>query len=110
MKKFLIVAAAVLSIPLAAMAASPEKGRQHANGQAASASAATHTKKIGPKTKYVHVNHGDTVTFVVGHKTFTWHFDTNMSGANFPLAAIAPADVPTQGVRVYVAPNPLYLN
>lgn len=111
MKKVLIAAAAVLVFPLAAMAADKgEASRQHVKGHAAAASAATHTIKILPKTKYVHVNQGDTVKFVVGEKNFTWHFDTWNPTANFPLSAIAPADIATHNVRVYVAANPIYNN
>jgi hypothetical protein len=63
---------------------------------------------LTPGTKVINVNNGDTVEFVVGGKTFRWHFDTFLSEANFPLSRIAPADVPADGIKVYVAANPIY--
>lgn len=93
-------------------------GAAHANGltgtpadfgaRAAAAVPVDQRIVLTPDTKVVNVNHGDTVEFVVGDKTFRWHFDTFLSEANFALSTIAPADIPAGGVKVYVAANPIY--
>lgn len=104
-----ILAVAAIS-PLAALA---HEGAHHANavfGSAVQAAVATRTVAIETATKSVNVDQGDVVTFQVGSKSFTWQFDTLRPSGSFDLADIAPEDVDTHGVRVYVAPNPLYRN
>lgn len=57
--------------------------------------------------KWVNVTGGEIIRFVVGGKSFSWHFD----GYNpaFELNKIAPADtLGDHPVRVYVSPDPLY--
>ena len=63
---------------------------------------------ISPQTKWVNVTDGETVKFDVNGKTFAWNVDTFGTDTVFDLAKIAPADIQVNGVRVYVAPNPLY--
>lgn len=72
--------------------------------------AATRTVTLTAATKAVNVSNGDTVKFVDGERSFTWHFDTRRDSASLSLAAIAPGDSMLQNVRVYVASNPLYHN
>jgi hypothetical protein len=103
MKKFLIIAA-VASLPFTAMAAN----KTNVNGTAATATATTRVINILPKTKSVNVTQGDTIKFVVGEQSFAWHFDTLRASDSFLLSKIAPKEVDTHRVRVYVAPNPLY--
>ncbi|WP_343733081.1 CzcE family metal-binding protein [Duganella sp.] len=104
MKKFLTIAALAIALPLSASAAN----KTHVNGSAATASAAARVINVLPKTKHVNVEQGETVKFVVGDKSFTWHFDTLRASDSFPLSKIAPAGIDTHRVRVYVSPNPLY--
>jgi len=104
-----VVAVLALS-PLAAFAHDADSHVNRALGNAAQEAAATHTVTIKSGTKSVNVDQGDVVTFDVSGKKFTWLFDTLRSGNSFPLAEIAPHELDTQGVRVYVAPNPLYRN
>lgn len=63
---------------------------------------------ITEKTKYVHVNNGETVEFRINGESFTWHFQTLRDEARFDLAKIAPAGTVKHKVTVYVASNPLY--
>jgi len=77
-------------------------------GSAVSASAATETIRLAPDTKYVNVNNGDTVDFISGGKSFTWHFETFPGTTSLDLSTIAPKDLHPGAVRVYVGANPLY--
>ena len=76
-------------------------------GDPAPPAAATHTIAITPHTKYVNVEGGDTVKFLVGQKTFTWHFDVARTISSFNLKQIAP-DLLDHPVMVYVEPDPMY--
>lgn len=96
--------------PLAALAHQGEVRSNPALGSAAQAAAATRTVAITTATHSINVDQGDVVTFEVGGKSFTWQFDTLRPSGSFSLADIAPAGVNAHGVRVYVAPNPLYRN
>ena len=57
-------------------------------------------------TKYVNVEHGETVKFVADGKAFAWNFDT-IGTPTFQLAEIAPAGLAVGAVRVYIAPGAL---
>lgn len=107
------IAAIFVVATLAPLAAMAHQGQMHVNpafGSAAPAPAATRTVVISAATKAVNVDKGDVVTFELDGKTFTWQFDTLRDNERFELSAIAPEGVNTHGVRVYVAPNPLYQN
>jgi hypothetical protein len=55
---------------------------------------------------YINVVNGETVTFVVGGKRFTYAFNAwNTIGA-IDLSSIAPKDLRVPQVRIYIAPNP----
>ena len=77
-------------------------------GSVAPASAAGKTLTITPKTKWVNVDNGETVTFVNGGQSFTWSFRTLRETEDFQLSAIAPAGFNAGKVEVYVASDPLY--
>ena len=108
--KFAAVLVVVALAPLAALAHQDQAHSNAALGSAAQAAAATRTVAITTGIQSVTVDQGDVVTFEVGGKSFTWQFDTLRPSGSFNLADIAPADVNVHGVRVYVAPNPLYRN
>lgn len=108
--KIAVILTVVALSPLAAWAHDADSHANPALGSAAQATAATHTVAIKNGTKSVNVDQGDVVTFEVGGQTFTWQFDTLRSSGSFDLLEIAPHGLNTQGVRVYVAPNPLYRN
>lgn len=78
-------------------------------GDPAPPTAATRTVEITPDTRYVNVEGGDTVQFLVGDKTFTWHFDVARTISSFNLQQIAP-DLLDHSVMVYVEPDPMYRN
>ncbi|MDQ2820997.1 MAG: CzcE family metal-binding protein [Pseudomonadota bacterium] len=63
---------------------------------------------IDADTRWVNVDGGDTVRFIVGDRSFAWNFQVNPSIAMFYLQQIAPPGALTHRVAVYVAPNPLY--
>ncbi|MGK5047883.1 CzcE family metal-binding protein [Janthinobacterium sp. GB4P2] len=111
LKENIIAVFAVIALsPIAAMAHQSEMHSNPAFGSTAPAPAATRTITISSATKYVNVAQGDVVKFDVDGKTFTWQFDTLRATASFDFSAIAPSDVNTHGVRVYVTPNPTYAN
>ena len=78
-------------------------------GDPAPPQAATETMVIGPTTGSVHVTGGDTVLFVVGQRSFAWHFDTSIIVWAFPLNRVAPPGLLDHKVMAYVAPDPRYI-
>ena len=58
---------------------------------------------INAGTRWANVNQGETVKFIVGDKSFAWHFETPKLAVN--LAEIAPAGTIDRTIYVYVAPN-----
>jgi len=103
MKKILITAA-IACLPLFAIAAN----KTNVHGTADTATTNTRVILVQPSTKYVNVIQGDTVNFVVGGKSFAWHFDTLRDSDSFLMSDIAPREIETSTVRIFVAPNPLY--
>jgi hypothetical protein len=65
------------------------------------------TINLLPDTRYVNVEQGETIKFTSGGKTFTWHFDT-LGTPTFKLAKIAPKDINSGNIQVYVSRNPLF--
>jgi hypothetical protein len=67
---------------------------------------------IGVNTKFVNVDDGQVVKFVVhepdgADKSFTWHFDVGRETVA-DLGKLAPVGVLGRPVKVYVGPNPRY--
>jgi hypothetical protein len=79
-------------------------------GSTAPASAQAKVIDLAASTKYVNVTDGDTVRFVQGDRSFTWHVETFPNHDVFKLSRIAPAEMHVDGVKVYVAANPLYID
>ena len=79
-------------------------------GSTAPESAQTRVIDLSASTKYVNVTDGDTVRFVQGNTSFTWHFETFPGRGEFKLSRIAPAAMHVDGVEVFVAANPLYVD
>lgn len=62
-------------------------------------------------TRWVNVTGGEVVKFVAGGKSFSWSFDTYGTAPVFDLGRIAPeGTLSGRPVKVYVAPDPLYIN
>lgn len=78
-------------------------------GAPASDNAAERTIRLQSGTKYVNVVNGETVKFTVNGKSFSWHVETFRNVTQFDLRKIAPQNMPAANVRVFVAPNPLYI-
>ncbi|MYM66121.1 CzcE family metal-binding protein [Pseudoduganella sp. FT55W] len=103
-----IIATAIAAAAISAGAAYASVNPQPQFGMASAAANADRQITINADTKWVNVNNGDTVTFDINGKRFTWHFDTLHSEEAFDLSKIAPEGINTGMVTVYVASNPLY--
>jgi hypothetical protein len=100
------VVAVMLSLPAVSSMA---EARLDLLGDPAPPTAAQRTITITPSTKYVNVEGGEIVRFVVGGQTFAWNFDTASSVMAFDLNRIAPPGALDHKVTAYISPNPLYL-
>ena len=70
--------------------------------------AAQRTIELQADTRHINVTRGETVTIARAGQRFTWHVQTFNNKTVFALSAIAPKDMPVDGIQVYVAGNPLY--
>lgn len=63
--------------------------------------------KLGQNTRSVGVKHNETVKFVAPDgREFRWRFDTLRTTDMFPLARIAPSDIPVgSNVAIYINGN-----
>jgi endonuclease YncB( thermonuclease family) len=77
-------------------------------GASAPASAAQRVVDVKPGMKYVNVVNGQTITFNVEGKPFTWTFQLYQQEGVVALSAILPKELHADGVTVYVAPDPTY--
>ena len=98
MKKLVAVAALALSAASLSAVAMTNADRY---GEAASPAAAERTIVIGPNTRWVNVNHGEIVKFVVNGQEFAWDFDGVPQ--SFDLKQVAPQAAIDHNVRVYIA-------
>lgn len=76
-------------------------------GEPVSSEYADKTVTINEKTRFVQVESGQTVKFIVGDKAFLWHFDGPQGPFN--LMQIAPPGTLERRIGGYVNPNPVYL-
>ncbi len=70
---------------------------------------------LNPDAKYVNVTNGETVKFVVrqadgSERSFAWWFDLFPTVRVIDMSKIAPAGTLVHDLRVYVAPDPRWLN
>ncbi|HAT30884.1 MAG TPA: hypothetical protein DCW29_08555 [Janthinobacterium sp.] len=79
-------------------------------GEPAPLSSATRTIWINPGTRWVNVQGGETVKFVVGNSAFAWDFNGATNAGSFDLNQIAPRGALRRPLRAYLAPDPLYLD
>jgi hypothetical protein len=70
---------------------------------------ADRTIPIGPNTKYVNVEGGQIIRFVVGEKSFAWHFMVARTVNHFDLREVAPPGTLDHSVIAYVTPDPRYI-
>lgn len=66
--------------------------------------------EIRPGARWANVVNGQTVKFVVDGKSFNWHVWTMPNVNAFDLDKIAPPEVKTAGIKVYVAESAQYHN
>lgn len=79
-------------------------------GQAAPSTGADYTIVITPATRYVNVEGGQTVNFIVGDKQFAWSFNVARTVHSFDLNEVAPQGLLPRAVRAYVSPDPKYFS
>lgn len=72
-------------------------------------SAAELTMTIGPNTKYVNVEGGKVVRFLINGQSFVWHFMLAHTVDHFDLKEVAPAGMLDHSVIAYVTPDPRYI-
>ncbi|OON59754.1 hypothetical protein B0920_20955 [Massilia sp. KIM] len=97
----------ILSTVLAA-AASAAPNTANDFGQRVAEAKGTRVITVKPGAKHVNVTNGETVTFDVNGQRFSFDVNTYPNQNVFQLSDIAPAGVQADGVKVYVAANPLY--
>lgn len=89
---------------------SPAGDRHDLYGDLVSAEGATRTIVIKPETKWVNVEGGEIIRFVVGDKSFGWAFNVGIDISSFDLALVAPPGVLNRHVMAYVSPDPKYVH
>ncbi|WP_353156934.1 CzcE family metal-binding protein [Herminiimonas fonticola] len=77
-------------------------------GNPAPSVAATRTIVITPETKWVNVEGGEVINFIVGDKSFGWDFYVGSTVTSFDLSRVAPPGVLNRPVIAYVSPDPRY--
>jgi hypothetical protein len=124
MKIHLVMAAALAALSSHAVLADPEADfwqqpqaksstlstRPSLYGTPAELASADRIVTLGPGAQSVHVEHGETVKFIVRvqgdqERSFAWRFDGSPITGDIDLSQVAPADFPVHGVHVFVAPG-----
>src|SRR5476649_1058393 len=100
--KLLVPAVASIALCVASLSALAITNADY-YGEAAIPAAAVRTIDIGPNTRWVNVEHGETVKFVANGQEFAWDFDGTLP--SFDLKQIAPQGAIDRGLSVYVAPS-----
>jgi uncharacterized cupredoxin-like copper-binding protein len=103
-----IVPAVFVTLLTASISASAVSPRADLLGSPVPAAAATRVVNLTQDTRHVNVVAGDTIRFVNGSGEFAWNFNVSPIVQTFDLSQVAPQGVLGHGLRVYVAPNPLY--
>ncbi|TFW00427.1 CzcE family metal-binding protein [Oxalobacteraceae bacterium OM1] len=67
------------------------------------------TIRIDPGTRYVQVEGGQTVRFLVGDQAFAWSFNVARTVHRFDLNSVAPPGLLDHTVTAMVAPDPKYI-
>jgi hypothetical protein len=82
-------------------------------GTPAQLDSANRIVRLSPSLHAVNVAYGETVRFIVdaengSQRSFAWRFDVSPVVSHVDLSEVAPADLPAQNVRVFVAPDSRY--
>ncbi|WP_076592921.1 CzcE family metal-binding protein [Herminiimonas arsenitoxidans] len=78
-------------------------------GYPATADAAIRTIVITPDTKWVNVEGGETINFIVGDKSFAWCFYVGFTVTSFDLQLVAPPGLLQRRIVAYVSPDPRFI-
>jgi hypothetical protein len=70
---------------------------------------AVRTIVLTPDTRWVNVEGGQIIRFVVGNQSFGWAFNVSQNVDSFDLARVAPPGLLTHPVIAYVSPDPKYI-
>lgn len=103
-----VVVFCLASLPAFDAFAQGPTGTKADYGSYAPQNSADETIVLKPESKWVTVDDGETVKFVIGKNTFTWNFSTFHQPLVLSMAAIAPENIGTANIRIYVRTNPLY--
>jgi ferric-dicitrate binding protein FerR (iron transport regulator) len=68
------------------------------------------TVRLGSGSRWINVAYGETVRFIVtgengSERSFAWRFDVSPVLTHVDLSEVAPAHLPAQNLRVFVAPG-----
>jgi len=77
-------------------------------GTPAPSAAAQRSIVITPETRWVNVEGGEVVNFIVGDKMFAWDFYVGFTVTHFDLNLVAPPGILQQRVTAYISPDPRY--
>ncbi|WP_367395292.1 CzcE family metal-binding protein [Cupriavidus sp. Agwp_2] len=77
-------------------------------GSPASLDTATRAITLTADMKYLRVGSGETVAFRAGNKTVAWTFLEAIGGRSVDMSFIVPDLPEAKGIRVIIAPSPLY--
>jgi len=107
-KTISILAVAALAASLSGAAHSQERvGKDTLMGDPVSADAPVDkVVKVDANTRWVNVVQNENVKFIVGSKTFAWHFQSLRNSIN--LKDIAPAGTVDRNIIVYLTPDLTY--
>ena len=104
-RPFVLAFSALMSFSMPAFAES----RFDLLGNAAPSTAATRNIVITPETKWVNVEGGEIINFIVGDKAFAWDFYVGSTVSSFDLSRVAPPGVLNRRIEAYVSPDPRYI-
>lgn len=104
-RSLVLAFAALMTLSVPAFSASP---RLDLLGSPAPSNMATRTIVITPDTRWVNVEGGEVINFIVGDQSFGWDFYVGYTISSFDLNLVAPAGLLQRRVTAYVSPDPRY--
>src|ERR1700712_4756381 len=90
-RKLLFPMICSLMLCMAGLSSIAAESRIDLLGDPAQPSTATRTIVINPDNRYVNVEGGQIVKFVVGDRAFAWNFSGSLNVWSFDLTRVAPA-------------------
>ncbi|GGI21546.1 CzcE family metal-binding protein [Oxalicibacterium faecigallinarum] len=108
MRLYSLPSALLLAGTLMLLAGCASAPRVELYGSPAPSAAAQRTIVITPETRWVNVEGGEVINFVVGDKMFAWDFYVGFTVSHFDLNLVAPPGILQQRVTAYISPDPRY--